>query len=95
MGVHVRGLFEGRYYDGQVVRIDRDVQVHGRILPLQLLVLYEDGDHVHLDEEEAQAQARAYYVAHRSQSRMFADLGTATLDKRQPVQTQWYCPPSL
>ena len=92
LDVHVSGLFEGQYYDGQVKKIDRDVLVAGKILPLQLLVRYEDGDEAHLDEEEAQAQAQAYQQAHRSQSRLFAELGTETLAKRKRSATARYRP---
>lgn len=96
LDVHVRGLFEGQYYDGQVKKIDRDVRVAGRILPLQLLVRYEDGDKAHLGEKAAQAQAQAYQQAyqqaHRSQSRLFAELGTETLAKRKRSATARYRP---
>ncbi len=92
LDVHVRGLFEGQHYDGQIMCIDRDVRVEGEIQPLQLLVRYEDGDNVHLDECEAQSQAQAYQVAHQSQSRLFAKLGTAPLPKRRRITMARYCP---
>ena len=92
LGAHMCGLFAGQYYDGQVVQIDRDVCSAGGILPLQLLVRYEDGDHVHLDEKDAQAQAQAYQEAHRSQSQLFAELGTGTLAKRKRSATARYRP---
>ena len=96
LGICVRGTFGRRNFDGRVIRIDRDCvkmdgsKMDGRVLPLQLLVRYDDGDECHLDEREVRVQAQAHQPAHRSESRMFAEMGQHPLQTRQRTATAHY-----